>query len=125
MHGFAGPLGGMYHAAHGALCAALLPTVMETNLEALQSRVSDSPALGRYEQVARLITGIPDARAADGICWVRDLCGRMQIKPLAAYGIEKKDFNDIVAKARRASSMKGNPVALTEDELLAILQKAL
>ena len=98
---------------------------METNLEALQSRVSDSPALGRYDQVARLITGLPDARAADGISWVRNLCRRMQIKPLAAHGIEKKDFNDIVAKARRASSMKGNPVALTEDELLAILQKAL
>ncbi len=125
VHGFAGPLGGMYHAAHGALCAALLPTVMEINLKALRSRASNSPALDRYDEVARLITGTPDARAADGIAWVRDLCGRMAVKPLAAYGIEPRDFADIVAKARQASSMKGNPVELTEEELLAILQKAL
>ena len=124
VHGFAGPLGGMYHAAHGALCAALLPTVMEINLKALKSRASNSPALDRYDQVARLITGLPDARSADGIDWVRDLCGRMGIRPLAAYGIERKDFSDIAAKARKASSMKGNPVELAEEELMAVLQKA-
>jgi alcohol dehydrogenase class IV len=125
VHGFAGPLGGMYPAAHGALCAALLPTVMEINLKALQSRASTSPALERYDEVARLVTGSPDALAADGIAWVRNLCGQMEIKPLAAHGIVPKDFTDIVANARRASSMKGNPVELTGEELLAILQKAL
>ena len=125
VHGFAGPLGGMYHAAHGALCAALLPTVMEINLNALKSRASNPPALGRYDQVARLVTGLSDARSADGIDWIRDLCDRLEIKSLAAYGIEKEDFTDIAAKAQRASSMKGNPVELTEEELLAVLQKAL
>jgi alcohol dehydrogenase class IV len=125
VHGLAGPLGGMYPAAHGALCAALLPTVMEINLNALKSRASNSPALSRYNEVARLITGLPDAQAADGIGWVRNLCGQMEIKSLAAYGIEDKDFPDIVAKARQASSMKGNPVELTGEELLAILHKSI
>jgi len=125
VHGIAGPLGGMYHAAHGALCAGLLPVVMEANIEALESRASNSPALDRYIEVARLVTGSPAARAADGIAWVRNLCGQMEIKPLAAYGIEEKDFTDIVVKARRASSMKGNPIELTHEELLAVLQKAL
>jgi alcohol dehydrogenase class IV len=125
VHGFAGPLGGMYHAAHGALCAGLLPFVMEANIKALQSRTSDSPALDRYDEVARLITGLPAARAADGIAWVRNLCKHLEIKPLAAFGIEEKDFADIVAKARTASSMKGNPIELTQGELLEILQKAL
>jgi alcohol dehydrogenase class IV len=125
VHGLAGPLGGMYHAAHGALCAGLLPFVMEANMKALQSRASDSPALGRYDEVARLITGLPAARAADGIAWVRNLCQQLKIKPLTAYGIEEKDFTDIVVKARTASSMKGNPIELTQGELLEILQKAL
>lgn len=125
VHGFAGPLGGMYHAAHGALCAGLLPFVMEANIKALQSRTSDSPALDRYDEVARLITGLPAARAADGIAWVRNLCKHLEIKPLAAFGIEEKDFADIVVKARTASSMKGNPIELTQGELLEILQKAL
>ena len=56
---------------------------------------------------------------------MRNLCTRMEIKPLAAYGIEEKDFEDIVTKARQASSMKGNPIELSGGELLAILQKAL
>ena len=38
VHGFAGPLGGMLHAPHGALCARLLPFVMEANLKALETR---------------------------------------------------------------------------------------
>jgi len=125
VHGFAGPLGGMYRAAHGALCAGLLPFVMEANIKALQSRASDSPALDRYDEVARLITGLPAARAADGIAWVRNLCQQLEIKPLTAYGIEEKDFTDMVVKARTASSMKGNPIELTRGELLEILQKAL
>jgi len=125
VHGFAGPLGGMYHAAHGALCAALLPFVLEANIRALESRISDSPTLDRYDEVARLITGLPAAQAKDGIAWVRNLCVQLEIKPLAAYGIEEKDFTDIVVKACKASSMKGNPIELTQGELLEILQKAL
>lgn len=124
VHGIAGPLGGMYHAAHGALCAGLLPVVMEANIKALGSRAENSPALDRYIEVARLVTGSPAARAADGIAWVRNLCVQLEIKPLAAYGIEEKDFTDIVVKARKASSMKGNPIELTHEELLAVLHKA-
>ncbi len=125
VHGFAGPMGGMYHAAHGALCAALLPYVMEANVRALQSRITDSAILDRYDEIARLITGLPAARAKDGITWVRNLCEQLEIKPLTAYGIEEKDFTDIVEKACNASSMKGNSVELTKEELLEILQKAL
>ena len=114
----------MYNAPHGALCAALLPFVMEANINALQSRASESPALNRYDEVARLITGLSAARAADGIVWVQKLCLKLQVQPLAAYGIKEKDFADIVAKSRKASSMKGNPIELTKEELLEILHKA-
>ena len=124
VHGFAGPLGGMYHAAHGALCAALLSAVMEVNLKALKNRGSAPGTIERYDEVARLITGLPSARAEDGIVWIRNLCKRLKIKPLAAYGIEEKDFSEIVVKAGRSSSMRGNPVKLDEAELLNILQKA-
>jgi len=124
VHGFAGPLGGMYPAAHGALCAGLLPFVMEANIKALQSRAPDSPALDRYDEVARLVTGLPTARTADGIAWVRNLYEQLDVEPLAVYGIESEAFADIVAKARQASSMKGNPIELTEDALLEILHKA-
>jgi alcohol dehydrogenase class IV len=125
VHGFAGPLGGMYHAAHGALCAALLPAVMEVNVKALKNRGSVPGAIGRYDEVARLITGWPEARADDGIAWIRSLCRQLMIKPLGAYGIEERDFSDIAVKAGRASSMKGNPVELHKEELLKILERSL
>ena len=125
VHGFAGPLGGMYNAAHGALCAGLLPHVMEINLKALHARAPESQTLERYDEIARIVTAEPGAKAADGIAWVRDLCRQLKVAPLAGHGIEAQDLPTIVEKAGKASSMKGNPIELTADELLEILQRAL
>lgn len=124
VHGFAGPLGGMYDAPHGALCAGLLPHVLEVNLKALNSRAPESPAIRRYDDVARIITGNHAARAREGIDWVRELCSQLQVPRLAEYGIAEGDFQTIVAKSKNASSMKGNPVLLTEPEMLEVLEKA-
>ncbi len=120
----AGALGGMYNAPHGALCAALLPHVMEANISALHSQTSDSSALDRYNEVARIVTGKPEALADQGITWVQELCVQLHISSLAAYGLEKADFPAVVTKSQNASSMKGNPVTLTKEELLEILNKA-
>ena len=124
VHGFAGPLGGMFDAPHGALCAALLPHVMEANLQALQSRAPDSTAINRYKEVATIITGNSKAQASDGIIWVQELCAKLEIPRLVKFGINETDFSNIVAKSKNASSMKGNPISLTEEELLEILVKA-
>ena len=125
VHGFAGPLGGMYHAPHGALCAALLPAVMEVNVMALKHSGSADRAIERYDEVARLVTGLPGARSEDGIAWIRSLCKQLMIRPLAAYGVGEKDFEDIAVKAGRASSMRGNPVELDQEALLKILEMSL
>jgi len=124
VHGFAGPLGGMFAAPHGALCGLLLPHVMEANVYALKTRAPDSSALARYKEVARILTGVPTARAADGVIWVQDLCGIFEVPPLSAYDLKEKDFPGVVAKVGRASSTKGNPIMLTDDELTQILEKA-
>lgn len=122
VHGFAGPLGGMISAPHGAICGALVPHVMEANVRALERRGSGSPALGRYDEIARILTGKADARAADGVRWVRELCAVFKVPTLAELGLEEKDFAAVVAKARKSSSMKGNPIKLTEQELTAVLK---
>jgi alcohol dehydrogenase class IV len=124
VHGFAGALGGMYDAPHGALCAGLLPHVMEANLKALQARAPGSEAISRYDEVARIITGKSAGRAADGITWIQELCEQLQVPRLAEYGIKEADFSSIVAKSINASSMKGNPVSLTEAELGEVLKQA-
>ncbi len=125
VHGIAGPLGGMFKAAHGAICGRLLPFVMAMNISALQRRAPDSPSLARYEEVARIVTGKATATASDGINWVQKTCAVLKLPPLSNYGITEADFQSLIEKAQKASSMKGNPVQLTEAELAEILQQAL
>ena len=125
VHAFAGPLGGMFSAPHGDICARLLPFVMEANVQALQARAPSSPALARYDQVAQILTGIATARATDGIAWVQDLCAALKVPPLAEFGLKEADLPTVVAKSEKASSMKGNPITLTDKELTQILRKAI
>ncbi|SPE50901.1 Iron-containing alcohol dehydrogenase [Verrucomicrobia bacterium] len=125
VHGFAGPIGGMFEAPHGAICAALLPHVMEANLSALQRRQPQSDALRRYNEVARLLTGTPSAAAREGVEWVRALVADLQIQPLRTYGITRGHIAELVDKAAQASSMKANPIVLSPEELAAILEKAI
>lgn len=120
-HGFAAVLGGMYQAPHGAVCASLLPAVMETNIHALLERAPQSPALARYEEAARLLTGSAKASAEDGISWIKKLCADLRIEPVSAFGIRADEIPDIVRKARESSSMKGNPIALLDDEIENII----
>ena len=125
VHGFAGPIGGMFPAPHGAVCAALLPFVMEANLEALSARAPHHPAPVRYEEIARLVTGHPQATAADGIAWIRTLITDLGIPPLGTYGITRADIPALVASSARASSMQANPIVLTSVELETVLARAL
>jgi alcohol dehydrogenase class IV len=125
VHGFAGPIGGMFPAPHGGVCAALLPHVIETNLRALRQRQPDSEALRRYETVARLLTANGNATADAGIDWVRALVTRLHIPPLRTYGVQPADVSDLVEKSSKASSMKANPIELTKQELAETLSRAL
>jgi alcohol dehydrogenase class IV len=125
VHGFAGPLGGMLHAPHGAICARLLPLVMDANLKALQMRGSEHPALIRYVEVAQILTGDNIATASDGVNWVSDLVRALNIPSLSAYGMSVMDIPSAVEKTMKASSTKGNPIPLTDAELVGILEQAL
>ncbi len=125
VHGIAAPLGGMFPAPHGAVCAALLPHVMRANLQALKERAPRHSALVRYEEVARLLTGSPHATAEEGIDWVESSCREFQIPPLRNYGVSEAHIEELAEKASRASSMKTNPIALTIDELRRTLAESL
>jgi alcohol dehydrogenase class IV len=125
VHAFAAPVGGRWTAPHGAVCAAVLPHAMEINIEALRRRAPQSTALRRYDEIARILTRHPHAIADDAVLWVADLCERLEIPPLGAYGIAAEDLDDLSAKAAQTSSMKGNPIPLTHEELREIAIRAL
>ncbi|MEO5770312.1 MAG: iron-containing alcohol dehydrogenase [Polyangia bacterium] len=127
VHGFAAPAGGMFGAPHGAVCAALLPHVLEVNLRALRERAPEHPALARMDELAALLTGAnrQDVTAADGIAFVTDLCQALHIPGLGRHGMTRGDIPALVEKAKVASSMKGNPLPLTDAELTEIADRAL
>ena len=133
VHGFAGVLGGMYNAPHGAICAALLPPVIKANIRALEQRQPDNPTLRRYEFAAQCILrdsstsadGSLSTRPKDAMDWIEESSAIFAIPGLSAYGIEEKDFDIIVEKSANSSSMKGNPLPLEHEELKAILVEAL
>jgi alcohol dehydrogenase class IV len=124
VHGFAGPMGGLFPAPHGVICARLLPYVVEANVRALQARLPTSPALARYDEVAQILTGQTTAKAADGVTWIQGLCRALDVPPLSDFGLTEDDFPIVVEKARKASSMQGNPIVLTDEELVGILRQA-
>ena len=125
VHGFAAPIGGMFDAPHGAICAALLAHGMRANIEALRRRAPESRNLIRYAEIARILTQSAEAMAEDGAAWVQQLVRTLQIPPLGQYGITQQHLGELVEKAERASSMKANPIVLTRDELTAMLAAAL
>jgi alcohol dehydrogenase class IV len=124
VHGFAGPLGGMLHASHGAICARLLPLVMDANLKAMNARESNHPAMARYAEIAQILTGDRNAIASDGVQWVSDLVRDLNIPALSVYGMTRERFSEAVEKTMKASSTKGNPIVLNEGELNEILARA-
>jgi len=124
VHGFAAPVGGMFPAPHGAVCAAVLPYAIEVNIRALRHRAPASDALRRYDEVGRLLTGNPQATATDAVEWTTEICRRLEIPPLRTYGVRPGDFGVLVEKAAKASSMKANPIVLTPEELTEIITRA-
>ena len=106
-------------------CAALLAPVIEANVATLRAAgPPDHPALARYAEAAALLTGEPAATIEDGVAWVRQTLALLAIPGLGAFGLVAGQAGGIAAQALRSSSMQGNPVALTEDDLRAILARA-
>ncbi len=125
VHGFAGPIGGRFTAPHGVVCATLLAESVKTNVAALKIRAPNSPALDRYQESARLILGKKRATVMDLIPWLEELTRDLQIPGLRAFGIQTDHIDEVVRQSRQASSMKGNPIVLDDDELSGILSKSL
>jgi alcohol dehydrogenase class IV len=125
VHGLAAPIGGMFRAPHGAVCAALLPHVMAANLRAMRGGGATPPALERAAEVGRLLLRKADADAEAAVAWLRDIVKRLGVPRLDEFGVAAADLPTIASQAQHSSSMKGNPVALSDGELISILEAAL
>jgi len=125
VHGLAAAAGARLSAPHGAVCAAVLTAAMEVNLRALRERAPDHPALQRIAEVASLLTGRLEASPEDAIAWLAELTAAMSIPGLASYGLNQDAIATVVTAAQRASSMRGNPIELSDQEVTEIVTRAL
>ena len=118
VHGLAGVIGGVTGAAHGAICGTLLPFVIAANRAAMPA----GPVAERLAEVDAMLStafgGGPGTEALHR--WSR----RNGLPGLVALGLDAKDHGSVAAAAAGASSMKANPVVLSEAVLQAILRAA-
>ncbi len=128
VHGFAAPLVANFPIPHGTVCAALLPHVVAANIDALTAESTEHPFLDRYAELGRRLTGSPALDRAEALDACRrflfDLVYQLDIPPLWTFGLRRGHVPDMVALARKASSMRYNPVALSDETLTHILTAA-
>ena len=125
VHGLAAAAGARLSAPHGAVCAAVLAAAMEINLQALHDRAPEHPALHRMVELATVLTGRPEAAPEDAIAWLQDLTAALTIPGLARYGLDEAGIEAVVAAAQKASSMRGNPIELRDEEVREIVARSL
>jgi alcohol dehydrogenase class IV len=126
VHGLAAAAGARLSAPHGAVCAAVLSAAMDVNLRALRDRAPEHQALARMTEVANLLTGQPDATPEEAIGWLQDLTTALSIPGLASYGLDDDaEIAEVVTAAQKASSMRGNPIELTDQEVSEIVTRSL
>jgi alcohol dehydrogenase class IV len=125
VHGLAAAAGARLSAPHGAVCAAVLAAAMDVNLRALRERAPGHPALRRMDEVAALLTDRSDATPEDAIVWLEELTSALSIPGLASYGLDQDQISAVVAAAQKASSMRGNPIALSDEEVGEIVAGSL
>ncbi len=128
VHGLASPLGAQYPIPHGVACGATLAAATRVNIAALEERDRGSVALSRYAAAGWLFSGNPgadDREARSGLVpALQTLTARLGVSRLSAFGITEASIPALVADSR-GSSMKTNPIVLTDDEIAAILRASL
>lgn len=128
VHGLASPLGAFYPIGHGVVCGTLVAAASEINIESMLTREPDNIALAKYARLGEVLCqrrhpSQPAAREAL-LELLQDWTERMQLPRLAAFGVEESGLDKVVANAR-GSSMKTNPIVLTDDEIKSVLRQRL
>jgi alcohol dehydrogenase class IV len=124
VHGFAGPMGGMIDAPHGVICGILLPYVIKANIKALEERDPSSVVFAKYEKVAKIVTKNEKATARDLISWTDELYEKLDMPHLSEVDLKEDQIEELIDKAKKSNSMKGNPIVLTDEELKGIIRDA-
>ncbi len=126
VHGLAAPLGAFFPIPHGVACGTLVASATRINIEALEARLPDSPALPKYAEIGRRFAMQKGLNGADARHYLLEELARWQealrLPRLSIYGVGEADIPRIVAHSR-GSSMKTNPVVLADEEIARLLRE--
>ncbi|SIT87670.1 Alcohol dehydrogenase, class IV [Yoonia rosea] len=122
VHGFAGVIGGRTNAPHGEICGALLPAVLKSHLGKAEKGTEIYKRLKWVETLCDAQFA-PDG-PGQGISALARWSKGQGLRGLWEMGLSLEDHADVADAASNASSMKGNPFALTKEERVAILRAA-
>jgi len=124
VHGLSAPLGAFFPIPHGVVCGTLVAECTRTNIELLRQRMPESDALWRYAHAGKVLANNMKLSEMDGLAVLVDTLTewteRLELPRLGHYGMAKADIPHVVANCR-GSSMKTNPIVLTDDEVTTIL----
>lgn len=121
VHGFAAAIGGMKDIPHGAICASMLVPVLEANYLAIMERQPENPARDKYEILTKLLLPPGRRNVEELIKMLYQFTQEIGTPGLGKLGVRTEEYPQIVEKALNASSMKGNPIRLSAEELTNIL----
>jgi len=127
VHGLASPLGAFFPIPHGVVCGTLVAEATRVNIEALRQRNPEHPALKKYANAGRLLAQqhlVDDEACLALVETLQDWTRRLPLPRLGEYGITERDIPRIVANSR-GSSMKTNPIVLTDEDIAGILRARL
>jgi alcohol dehydrogenase class IV len=128
VHGLASPLGAQFPIPHGVACGATLAAATAINIAALETRDPESVALSRYAAAGWILSGIAGASDREArsalIAFLEYLPVRLNVPRLSAFGVTASSILPLVADSR-GSSMKTNPIELTDEEIGAVVRASL
>lgn len=128
VHGLASPLGAFYPIPHGVVCGTLVAVATKINIEAMIARAPDSIGLTKYARVSDVLCErrhrSPEAAWEALITLLEDWTARLALPRLSRYGVVPEGIAHIVAHSR-GSSMKTNPIVLTDEEIENVVRARL
>ena len=122
VHGLAGVVGGLTGAPHGLTCATLLVECCRGNVAALRDRAPEDPALTRYAEAGALLSGTTGVAAL--LDWLAETVRVLEVPTIGELGVTPEQYSQICKQAAASSSMKGNPIMLSAEELEEILRRS-
>lgn len=128
VHGLASPLGAFFPIPHGVCCGTLVAAATAVNIEALQARDPRSVALEKYARVGGLLSGRSHASREEKLAALVETLERwtaqLTLPRLSAFAMADGDVARVVGESR-GSSMKTNPIVLTDEEIEGIVRARL